>query len=387
MTKLQVINTFLTERLMATLNEIMDMIGGTVLQYEKELDSVQKDNEYLRRRLKEIEKLVESNGPAISNPAPSSPPPHLKWTSSIETETMPTEIYQDQNQVQTEQLSSTKVEEFSNHALLVTESDIDIPRLQSPNTLAHTDKDFETSPLNEFPCGVKAEPFESLDSQSTDANTSVYSPLAHCTAQLPATTDINHKSDPKVFSISNSTDLQSAKRMKLKAKTVQVSLSKISQNVLKTSCPVSGVAHVNYNTAHQNTDSRSVRNDTISGNSHLGIANVAVNPLRHASFSSEVRQGMGRGRGRGRVKVPGTHTCPQCGKLFRHHSRLKVHMLIHTGEKPYACAQCGKRFNNDGTLRNHSRVHLRLRLFDCPVCARSFKDAYTCRNHMRVHNR
>ncbi|XP_059409769.1 uncharacterized protein LOC132143507 isoform X2 [Carassius carassius] len=99
MTKLEVINTFLTERLKATLNEIMEMIGGTVLQYEKELYSVQKDNEYLRRRLKKIEKLVESNGPATSDPAPSSPPPHLKWTSSIESETMPTEIYQNQNQV------------------------------------------------------------------------------------------------------------------------------------------------------------------------------------------------------------------------------------------------------------------------------------------------
>ncbi len=104
-----------------------------------------------------------------------------------------------------------------------------------PNTLAHTDKDFETSPLNEFPCGVKTEPFESLNSQSTNANTSVYSPLPHCTSQLLAATDINHKSDPKVFSISNSTDLESAKRMKLKAKTLQVSLSKKSQNVLKTS--------------------------------------------------------------------------------------------------------------------------------------------------------
>lgn len=62
MTKLQIINTFLTERLMAALNEIMDMIGGTVLQYETELESIQKDNEYLRRRLKEIEKQFESNG-------------------------------------------------------------------------------------------------------------------------------------------------------------------------------------------------------------------------------------------------------------------------------------------------------------------------------------
>nr|XP_005163891.1 zinc finger and BTB domain-containing protein 17-like [Danio rerio] len=371
MTKLEVINTFLTERLMAALNEIMDMIGGTVLQYEKELDSVQKDNEYLRRRLKEIEKIVESTAPPISNPAPSSPPAHLKWTSSTETETVPTEIYQ--NQVQSEQLTNTKVEEFSSHMLLVTESEITLPAPAIPNTLAQTNEDFETCALDKYPCDVKTEPPESLHSPSTN----IYSPLPHCTSQLPTTTDILHEANPEVFNTSNSTDSELAQCRNVKAKSTPESISKHSPNASKTMYPESGIS---YNNTHQNTDSGSVRNDAVSSNGHLGIANIAVNSLRHMPL---VRQNRGRGRNKG----PGTHACPQCGKLFPHHSRLKVHMLIHTGEKPYVCGQCGKRFNNDGTLRNHSRVHLQLRLFDCPVCARSFKDAYTCRNHMRVHSR
>lgn len=55
MTKLQLLHRALNERLMAAVEQIMEMVGGTVLEYEEETIRARKENEVLRRRLRWME--------------------------------------------------------------------------------------------------------------------------------------------------------------------------------------------------------------------------------------------------------------------------------------------------------------------------------------------
>ncbi|MCK5893446.1 MAG: C2H2-type zinc finger protein [Endozoicomonadaceae bacterium] len=49
--------------------------------------------------------------------------------------------------------------------------------------------------------------------------------------------------------------------------------------------------------------------------------------------------------------------CDTCSKIFTHCSYLKLHLLIHTGEKPYKCNICTKRFTQKGSLTRHMISH------------------------------
>jgi len=50
------------------------------------------------------------------------------------------------------------------------------------------------------------------------------------------------------------------------------------------------------------------------------------------------------------------HECGVCEKTCRDSYILKVHMRIHTNERPYECDVCEKRFRESGNLQKHVRT-------------------------------
>lgn len=77
-----------------------------------------------------------------------------------------------------------------------------------------------------------------------------------------------------------------------------------------------------------------------------------------------------------------------CGRSFNRPYTLKMHELIHTGEKPFICGICGEGFRQSGTRLNHIRAkHTKERPYQCPYCRKTFTHKSSITVHIRIHTK
>ena len=80
------------------------------------------------------------------------------------------------------------------------------------------------------------------------------------------------------------------------------------------------------------------------------------------------------------------YKCIQCEKRFNFHHSLKLHMLQHKGVRPYQCDTCDKTYLTATHLKSHKQaVHSDSKKYSCVICNKRFPYENSLKMHMMLH--
>ncbi|XP_009958288.1 PREDICTED: zinc finger protein 420-like, partial [Leptosomus discolor] len=78
-----------------------------------------------------------------------------------------------------------------------------------------------------------------------------------------------------------------------------------------------------------------------------------------------------------------TYRCQRCNYATAVHSDFKLHLKIHTDERPFACNECNKTFKTN--LELHVRTHTGEKPYSCSVCQKKFRTSSHLKRHRVLH--
>ncbi|KAJ8675109.1 hypothetical protein QAD02_010895 [Eretmocerus hayati] len=79
------------------------------------------------------------------------------------------------------------------------------------------------------------------------------------------------------------------------------------------------------------------------------------------------------------------YICEECGKIFKDAHRLRLHMPVHTGARPWKCTICTSAFGRRNGLRQHLLTHSKEKPYTCDVCGKSFTQKTGLICHRKSH--
>ncbi|XP_070814171.1 zinc finger protein ZFP2-like [Chaetodon trifascialis] len=78
-------------------------------------------------------------------------------------------------------------------------------------------------------------------------------------------------------------------------------------------------------------------------------------------------------------------SCSVCGRTYPRKNSLMTHMRLHSEGKRFSCSVCEKTFQWRANFMRHMRVHTGEKPFSCSVCGKGFTQKDHQKQHMRIH--
>ncbi|XP_042354652.1 zinc finger protein 235-like [Plectropomus leopardus] len=323
MTKLELLNVFLNDRLTAAAEEIFRAVKNTVLEYQSEILRSKEENERLKRLLNvAVQRLLLQPEAHSVQPQEDGQPCESEWRSSVELLPQIKEEPKLQS-IQTEgsQEASDSEEGSCSHVELLQRSH------PPPAQIVCGRQSVSPAPLISHEVKAESDREDSRKQQPASSLPSSLTVHSNCrAAQNDSHTDAakshrTQKADPQVKALLRSNGKQSTHILQVK-------------NVRSLKPPPPRSSH----------PSQSIQRWHSCKECGKGF-----------SFACQLEVHM-----RWHTKEK-PYSCAVCRKSFTTVSMLKRHHRIHTGEKPFRCHVCGKCFNQSAHLNTHFRLHTRER--------------------------
>ncbi|XP_073324897.1 uncharacterized protein [Pagrus major] len=310
MTKLELLNVFLNDRLTAAAEEIFGAIKDTVVEYQSEILRSKEENERLKRLLNvAVQRLLLQPEPHSVQPQEDDQRCESEWRGSVDL--LPQ--IKEEPKLRNIQTDSSQEERDSEEGNCSHVQPLPRPHPAPTQTVCGRQSVSPPPPTSQE---IKAES-DGEDSRKQQPANSVPSSMtvySHCRAA-------QSKQTQQVKGLLRSNGKQSTHILQMK-----------NVRSLKPPPPRS---------SHPSQSIQRWHNCKECGKGFSFACQLEVHMRWHTKEKP--------------------YSCAVCRKSFTTVSMLKRHHRIHTGEKPFRCHVCGKCFNQSAHLNTHFRLHTRER--------------------------